>query len=232
MALRAILFDKDGTLLDFEKTWGPATLQVLAELAQGDKIRHDALIEIAGIDPLTARFAKSSPIIAGSSADYGVPMAKVVGVQANADFFARLDHLFAVHGLDHITPIVGAIEAVQALAGHAVELGLVTNDSEAAARQQMERLGLAPRFTFLAGYDSGYGAKPHPGMIKAYLDQSGYHPWEVAVIGDSRHDLIAARAAGALAIAVTTGLASAVELQEDADLIAPHLTAALRALGF
>ncbi len=36
MPIRAILFDKDGTLIDFQRTWGPATHVVLSQLCDGD----------------------------------------------------------------------------------------------------------------------------------------------------------------------------------------------------
>ena len=44
MKLDGVLFDKDGTLISFEKTWGPATHAVIAALAAGDpeKMRAQA----------------------------------------------------------------------------------------------------------------------------------------------------------------------------------------------
>lgn len=231
MAIRAVLFDKDGTILDFARTWGRATLRVLDDLAAGDAARKSALIEIAAIDPHSAVFASHSPIIAGSSADYGVPFADIIGREATQDFFTEMDLLFARHGLDSLCPLPGAVEAMVALGITGMPMGLVTNDSEAAARQQMEQLGLDIYLPFIAGYDSGFGAKPHPGMITAYIDRSRFRPSEIAVIGDSLHDLHAARAAGALGIAVTTGLAAHAELAEAADLIACDLASALKSLG-
>lgn len=232
MAVRALLFDKDGTLLDFGRTWGPATLKVIAQLAAQDKDAHEALVAAAAIDPATAIFHPSSPIIAGSSADYGVTFAEILGREPGELFFAELDRLFAAHGLDGLFCLPGAVEAVAALGGRGLPLGLATNDSELAARQQMERLGLSQHLSFVAGYDSGFGAKPHPGMVEAFIAGAGVKPCETALIGDSLHDLHAARHAGAIAVAVTTGLASASELAPAADLIAPSLPAALAALGF
>ncbi|MBX9619500.1 MAG: HAD family hydrolase [Hyphomicrobiales bacterium] len=231
MAIRAVLFDKDGTILDFARTWGPATLKVLDDLAAGDAARKSALIDVAAIDPHSAVFAPHSPIIAGSSADYGVPFADIIGRTATQDFFTEMDLLFARHGLDSLCPLPGAVEAILALGATGMPMGLVTNDSEAAAREQMVQLGLDNYLSFIAGYDSGFGAKPHPGMIIAYIDRSGFRPSEIAVIGDSLHDLHAARAAGALGIAVTTGLASHADLAEAADLIALDLPSALKSLG-
>lgn len=231
MPLRAVLFDKDGTLLDFEKTWGPATLSVLQDLAAGNAAHYEALIVAAAIDPQTARFAVHSPIIAGSSADYGVSFAEILAIEPSIAFLSKMDRLFAHHGLASLVAIEGAVDCLAQLSTRDIAIGLATNDSEAAARQQMEVLGLAPHFSFVAGYDSGHGAKPDPGMILAFIAKSGLRPSEIALIGDSRHDLVAARSAGVMAIAVTTGLATAADLGDVADFIAPSLSQAIAAVG-
>ena len=57
----------------------------------------------------------------------------------------------------------------------------------------------------MAGYDFGFGGKPHPGMVLAFAATCHCRPDEVALIGDTLHDLRAARAAGAASIAVLTG---------------------------
>ena len=76
------------------------------------------------------------------------------------------------------------------------------------------------RIDFIAGYDSGFGGKPHPGMVLAFAERCAVPPDEVAVVGDSLHDLKAARVARALRIAVLTGPlghAARAELEPHAD---------------
>lgn len=41
--IRAILFDKDGTLVDFQRTWGPAARAVMQHLAGGNRAAYDLL---------------------------------------------------------------------------------------------------------------------------------------------------------------------------------------------
>lgn len=60
----------------------------------------------------------------------------------------------------------------------------------------------------------------------AFAVRHGLQPGEIALVGDSLHDLHAARAAGATAIAVLSGLATADELSGDAD----HVIADIMAL--
>ena len=54
-------------------------------------------------------------------------------------------------------------------------------------------------------------------MVLAFAARIGVPPGEVALVGDSRHDLHAAKAAGAVAIAVLTGPATREELEPLAD---------------
>ena len=47
MALRAILFDKDGTLIDFDATWGPAAYEVMRALAGADEEAFAELVRVS-----------------------------------------------------------------------------------------------------------------------------------------------------------------------------------------
>ena len=47
VALRAILFDKDGTLIDFDATWGPAAYEVMRALAGADDVALAELVRVS-----------------------------------------------------------------------------------------------------------------------------------------------------------------------------------------
>jgi len=48
MTIKAVLFDKDGVLVDFNATWCPATVKVIDTLAAGDAGKRQALADAAG----------------------------------------------------------------------------------------------------------------------------------------------------------------------------------------
>jgi phosphoglycolate phosphatase len=106
-----------------------------------------------------------------------------------------------------------------------LRLGVATNDSEAPARLHLAAHGITECFDFIAGYDSGHGAKPGPGMCLAFAAACGLDPWRVAMVGDSRHDLQAGRAAGMRTVAVLTGIAGAGDLAPLADMVLPDIGA-------
>lgn len=205
MTLKGILFDKDGTLIDFDATWGPAAYEVMRELAGGDEAKLRRLVAISHYVEEERRFLPSSPLVAGSSAHYGPLWAAALGRPAAQELYSEMDDRFAHWGLRTLAPIHEPAELCAALKARGLRLGIATNDAERSARMQAQALGLDPHLDYLAGYDSGFGPKPGPGMVTGFVDQIGCLPGEVALIGDSLHDLHAARAAGALAVAVLTG---------------------------
>jgi phosphoglycolate phosphatase len=204
-AFDAILFDKDGTLIDFDATWGPAAFAVMESLADGDGAALDRLMRVSEYVLAERRFLPSSPLVAGSSAHYGPLWAQALGRSCDADFLALMDTLFLEAGLAHLAPIGDPRGLCIDLAARGYVLGIATNDSQASAQAQARALGIAGQMHFVAGYDSGHGSKPEPGMVTAFLEAHAFTPARVELVGDSLHDLHAARAAGIVGIAVLSG---------------------------
>src|SRR4051794_31519277 len=73
--IKGVLFDKDGTLIDFQLTWGPAIHAVIHALAKGDAEKLRSQAECLHFDVAARRFRASSPIIGGSTAHYGMAWA-------------------------------------------------------------------------------------------------------------------------------------------------------------
>jgi phosphoglycolate phosphatase len=217
MPINAILFDKDGTLIDFNKTWGPATYAVMLALAKGDQAALLRQAEALHFSIETQRFLLTSPLIAGSSAQYGALWGEALRRNDHDALKLEIDALTAVESLRHLSPIGRPRDILVALKERGLRLGVATNDSEASARRQTEALQIADLLDFVAGYDSGHGGKPDPGMVHAFARQAGVAPSEIAMVGDTLHDLRAARAAGAIAVAVLTGPATIVDLADEAD---------------
>ena len=217
--LKGVLFDKDGTLIDFQRTWGPAIHHVIHQLAAGDADKLRAQAECLHFDIASKRFHATSPIIGGATAHYGPAWAAALGRDDFPALRLEIDDLAAAACLDSLTPIGEPAQVLRALKGQGLVVGLATNDSEASARRHLARLGLDGLMDFVAGYDTGHGPKPGPGMVTAFASQIGAHPSEIALIGDTLHDLDCARAAGALAIAVLSGIAPREDLAPDADYV-------------
>jgi phosphoglycolate phosphatase len=218
MTLRGILLDKDGTLIDFDGTWGPAAYEVMRTLACGDERKFMRLVEVSEYLLDERRFLPTSPLIVGSSAEYGPDWADVLGRPDTPDLYREMDTLFLRFGLQSIAPIGEPAAVAHALRARGLRLGIATNDAEASARAQANALGLDGHLDFIAGYDSGFGGKPAPGMVLGFAEAIGAPPETIALIGDSLHDLSAARAAGSIAVLVLTGPLGGAARTE----LAPH----------
>lgn len=214
--LDALLFDKDGTLFDFQSTWGAWAQVLIDRLAGTDPARRAALALALAFDPATRRFLPHSPVIAGTGREAAECVARGLGGGDIADLEALMTRLAADAPLAPPVPLAPLLRGLRA---QGLILGVITNDSETATHAQLSAAGVAAQFHFIAGYDSGFGAKPDPGPLLAFARRHGLAPARVAMVGDSAHDLIAGRAAGMRTVAVLTGVAGAAELAPLADAV-------------
>ncbi|MFG1284254.1 HAD family hydrolase [Xanthobacter autotrophicus] len=217
--ISALLFDKDGTLVHFDRTWGPACGAAMRALAGDDLAALVRLQQVSHYLPAEERFLHTSPLVSGSSAHYGPMWAQALGRATTPAFLAEIDELFAREGLASLTPIGRPQDTLARLKSAGFTLGIVTNDAEDSARKQAQALGILPLLAAVHGYDSGFGSKPSPGMVAAFGARFGLAPHTMAVIGDSAHDLAAARGADARFIAVRSGPAPIDDLLPEADLV-------------
>ncbi|MES2196816.1 MAG: HAD family hydrolase [Pseudomonadota bacterium] len=217
--IRAILFDKDGTLVDFQRSFGPAVHEVMQHLAGGDRAAYHRLAAASRFVEADRHFLPDSPLIAEPTGVYGALWAAALGRPANAAFFAEIDRRLGDATTQHLVAIGDPKALLTTLAARGYRLGMLTNDAELTARAHLRKLGLDEILEFVAGYDSGFGAKPDPGPVLAFARGVGVPVSETAVVGDSVHDLTAARAAGAVAIGVLTGPAPSAVLAPHADAL-------------
>ena len=227
--IKAILFDKDGTLFDFQATWGTWAQRMIDQIAGEDGHRRAALAQAIGFDMAAGRFLPHSPVIAGTGREAAALVAPYLPQPAPSldEIEARLSAAAAEVPLVEAVPLRPLL---QNLAASGFRLGVATNDHEAVARQHLGEL--VTLFDFVAGFDSGHGAKPGPGMLLAFARHCGLRPESVLMVGDSRHDLDAGRAARMHTLAVLTGVAKAPDLAPHADALRPDIGHLPALLGF
>lgn len=227
--IRAVLFDKDGTLFGYEATWAAWCERVLGELADGqaDVMRDMALA--SGYDWDSRTFRPGSMIVNGA-------VDQIIALWHSKVPHHSPDHINQV-SLKHLddlpnVPVCDLAGVLGRLRGSGRALGIATNDYESSARSQLKQAGADGFFGFVAGFDSGHGAKPDPGMILAFCRLLGLPASAVAMVGDSTHDLNAGRAAGVgMNIAVLSGPAGRTDLAPYADIVLADISELPAALG-
>lgn len=229
MKIRGILFDKDGTLLDYWKTWVPINRNIAVFAAGGDTRLAAELLRAGGHDPETNLLTPGTVLAAGSVDEIADVFAGVLKERAPRDLAVHIDRLFREGGAKHSVLIDGVTDVVRRLKARGLTMGVATNDSIGGLEASLEPHGLLQEFMFLAGCDSGYGAKPEPGMALAFCEAAGLRPQDVAIVGDTVHDLEMGRRAGlGLKVGVTTGTSPREHLVLHADVVLEGLGELLR----
>lgn len=218
--IKAVIFDKDGTLFDFASTWESFAKTYLADLSGGDDTLAARIGEAIGFDYHSATFMPDSIVVASTGAE----IAKVV-----QPFVPHFSQDTLRHRMNEAAANAPQAEAVPLkpfltqLKDAGLLLGVATNDAEKPARAHLDQAGITGFFDFIAGYDSGYGGKPAPGQLNAFATAFDLDPAQVVMVGDSTHDLHAGRAAGMKTVAVLTGMAEHETLAPFADVVMPDI---------
>lgn len=218
--IRGILFDKDGTLIDFNRSWFGIILGLARRSAEDDEDRARDLAAQVGYDWGEQRFIGGSVVAAGTMAELVTLWHPELDAAALSQRIADYD-LFAVEqGARSAVAIGGLGTTLSTLQDQGFTLGIATNDSEAGARATAAALGVTSRFDSIIGYDSVAQPKPFPDQLHLFAEHTGLDAKAIAMVGDNLHDLEMAHAAGAgLAIGVLSGNSTREELEGRAHLI-------------
>jgi phosphoglycolate phosphatase len=209
--IRAILFDKDGTLFKFNETWVPVFLACAKVIAEGNALLERELLMKAGLN------VETQTLVPGSIFNYGT-------VKETAAQWFPVVEKYRITSLDQlirtmethsqklaIDNAVAAVEDMPKFFGHLkhdldLVLGLVTCDSTAGAERVLVRHQVREFFDFVAGYDGVWPVKPDPMLVESFTKLTGIVRDEIAIVGDAPRDMMLARNAQvAHAIGVLTG---------------------------
>jgi len=219
-AIRAILFDKDGTLIDFDRTWFTVSWNLAQRTANGDEHRARSLLDAGGYDWEASRFRANSVIAAGTVEDIVQlwhPDIDEADIKAKINEF---DTYTVAEGARSAVAIEGLRETLATLREMGYILGIATNDSEAGAHATAKALGIDHFFDVVIGYDTAARPKPYPDPLLYFAEKVGLEPGAIAMVGDNLHDLETAQAANAgLAVGVLSGNSPREALEPHADIV-------------
>ncbi|MFC3799236.1 HAD family hydrolase [Cohnella sp. GCM10012308] len=227
-----ILFDKDGTLLDFIYTWGNWSEHLLARFSASLTERKLPPIRV-DLDALwgvlrseegdVVDYDRNGPLAMGTVGEMLAILAwhgyrsglswaeaKTLAAEAKLAADARLEATRAARLLP------GVLDFLEACREAGVPLAVVTADETDAAIKHLAWLGIQARFDAIVGTDQVERGKPYPDMALLACKRLGLQGGRFAVIGDTQGDMRMAKEAGA---------AAAILIAEPAAIAAPAVIA-------
>jgi phosphoglycolate phosphatase-like HAD superfamily hydrolase len=223
-----VVFDKDGTLLDFHAMWGGWALELGRRLdgATRRPVAGDVFATI-GFDPTSGRVRAGAPLAVATMGEIREVIAAVIRRWCPSVGAARQAVETAWFTPDPVAAAI-PIDDLAALFGALVDSGrsvaVATTDDRFPTDASLRALGVRDMVAALACGDDGIGVKPDPRMLLGLCETVRIPPDRTAVIGDTLADLRMARNAGArLAIGVLSGIDDADTLRPAADLLLPSI---------
>ncbi|WP_105381616.1 HAD family hydrolase [Neorhizobium alkalisoli] len=222
--IAGILFDKDGTLLRYDESWGPVNREAARIAAAGDADLEPQLLFSGGMDPVSGHTRPDSLLAAGNAAEIAAGFVSAGSPVEVGELTRLLDDLF-IRSAEFSVPVTDLAALFSRLKARGLKLGVASSDNEEAIRQTAIRFGFIECLDFIAGYDSGHGVKPEPGMVLGFCSAVGLEPSAVAMVGDNNHDMHMGRNAGVgLKVAVLTGTGSRETLSAASDICLDDIT--------
>jgi phosphoglycolate phosphatase len=218
MGIKAILFDKDGTLIDVNGTWVPFYKAMLKQEQGLTLDEAEAKMALAGYDRSTRTFKPGSLLAGGTTRQLVEVWWPEASAAEHTDITRRLDHDLAPLALSHMKPLLPLTPVLLALQALGLKLGVATNDGEKSAKGHMQALGVQGFFEVILGADSVAEPKPSGQMVRRFAALTGLAESEIAMVGDNTHDLEEAQSGGAgMAIGVLSGNGTRADLTPHAD---------------
>lgn len=211
-SLRAVLFDKDGTMSHSEpmlQTLAAARIELCLQLAASllsgpgeedelaDLLARAYGVLAAGVDPagITAVASRDHNLIATATALVQVGFGWPEALAMSERVFSLSDGMHGQRSEHRPQPTEGLGLLVASLAAARVACAVISNDHSEGISAFLEAHRLDQHFQGHWSADHRPG-KPDPGAVHGLCSTLGVDPQECALIGDANSDLRMGRAAG------------------------------------
>lgn len=225
--IRGILFDKDGTLIDFFSLWLGATYTVVKQFIEENQLSADVEenifkaigIENGNIDPHGGLAYKSYGEIAKDMTDALLEESVFLDSETVRKQLERLFNRYMTENQAEYVETADLKVVLDALRKRNFRIGLATADTVDSAKACLKGLGIYEKFDYIGADDGVLRPKPEADMFLEFQRKFGLKPQEIAMIGDTYNDIRFARENGGLAIGVLSGVSEEDDFQKEADYI-------------
>lgn len=232
MKFKALLFDKDGTLLEFHNMWLNVALsaseqvKAFSDQNQGHQtVTVDQLLLAIGVEG--ERVDNHGLLAANPVEDTAAAWFYMLAPQVSLSEFTRFTKAAfndqVVKNPHWIAALPGVADKLLSLKQQGMLLGVATADTKDSTLYTLKQSGLSDLFDYVGYSDGDIEPKPAPALLDAFCQQCNIAPDEVVMFGDTVSDMEFGLNAGAKKVGVLTGTAQRDELEPMADLVIPSV---------
>ena len=230
MSIKGILFDKDGTLIDFFEVWGRHVGRVVERILEFYHLKGRADLKLAILERLGVHGIVVDPEGDLAWKPYGLIAEDIAEILDEAlgrhvsipelkqqlidIFYDEISASISDYPVfTDMKKLVGKLEKM------GIKIGLATTDEFKSTRLCMERMGIDKDITFYGTADRGLPEKPDGALIHRAAEKWGIKDEEIAMVGDTPNDMRFAHNGRGIGIAVLSGLGKREDLQPLADYV-------------
>lgn len=191
--IKAIVFDKDGTLIELGQTWDEPTVKMMEEMFKLTTLTKDEQVSFAremGINEAGTGIVPNSIFAAGSIYDQAVELSRVVDLPvAEIEEKIEQSYLHFLQTQDLQAKLSPGVEEMLQTLKQSYKICLVTNDNFNLTEVTLGKLNVLHYFDFIGCADQ-YGPKPNPSALIEISKQFNIGLDEMVYVGDSALDMI------------------------------------------
>jgi phosphoglycolate phosphatase len=190
---RLVMFDLDGTLVDSVPDLAAAVDEMLLKLGRA----------AVGIEAVRVWIGNGARVLVRRALAGGIEHTHVDDAETDHALAIFMDAYAGSHKLTVVYP--GVRSTLKWLHKQGVEMALITNKPERFVAPLLDELKLGRYFRWIIGGDTLPQQKPDPAALNFVMQMAGVQPGQALFIGDSRNDVLAAKAAGVQCVALSYG---------------------------
>lgn len=228
--IKGMLFDKDGTLIDFS-LWRDASIELIDDIIMQYKLNDEKLYK---------KLYKSIGLNDNWVEPFGAVASGNLEDIASQLYFVLKKHIntnyenFKIYAKNKImkeilredveykekTDLKKLFSTLNKLD---IKIGIITSDVEKSVMNFIKKFDLSELIDFIATGDTDLKTKTHNDVFIEFCNKYNFDTDEIAIVGDSYSDMLFAKKLGALSIGVLSGISSKINLKDISDIVIPSI---------